>query len=133
MRKERNINVLETSDLKILETVSLLNKDNYYPLPEGVYRILVGDEDEDIAKFSYLSTYKTLISFNQKKISRLIVMLLRYRYLERVYDPDTDKLYLKVAPLGETELLKYHKKHKYTFTKKKVNKSACIVKLDLSK
>lgn len=133
MRKERNINVLETSDLKILETVSLLNKEDYYPLPEGVYRILVGDENEDIAKFSYLSTYKTLISFNQKKISRLIVMLLRYRYLERVYDPETDKLYLKVAPLGETELVKYHKKHKYTFTKKKVNKSTCIVKLNLPK
>ena len=133
MKKEKNENILETSDYKILETVSLLNKDNYYPLPEGVYRILSGDEDEDIAKFSYLSTYKTLISFNQKKVSRLIVMLLRYRYLERVYDPNTDKLYLKLAPLGEMELLKYRKKHKYTFAKKKVNKSTCIVHLDLSK
>ncbi len=133
MRKERNVNVLETSDYKILETVSLLNKDNYYPLPEGVYRILVGDEDEDIAIFSYLPTYKTLISFNQKKISRLIVMLLRYRYLERVYDPETDKMYLRIAPLGETELLKYRKKHKYKFTKKKVNKIPCIIRLNLDK
>ena len=133
MRKERNVNVLETSDYKILETVSLLNKDNYYPLPEGVYRILVGDEDEDIAIFSYLPTYKTLISFNQKKISRLIVMLLRYRYLERVYDPETDKMYLRITPLGETELLKYHKKHKYKFTKKKVNKVPCIIRLNLDK
>ena len=133
MRKERNINVLETSDLKILETVSELNKDGFYPLPEGVYRILAGDEDEDIAKFSYVSTYKTLISFNQKKISRLIVMLLRYRYLERIYDPNTDKMYLKVGPLGDTELTKYHKKHKYKFTQKKVNRTQCIVHLDLNK
>lgn len=130
MRKERNLTVLETSDLKILETVSLLNKEQYYPLSEGVYRILVGDDDEDIEKFSYLSTYKTLVSFNQKKISRLIVMLLRYHYLERVYDPDSDKLYLKIAPLGETELVKYHKKHKYKFSTKKVKKKPCIVKLE---
>ena len=130
MRKQRNIYVLETCDLKILETVSLLNKDNYYPLSEGVYLILTGDDDEDIEKFSYLPTYKTLISFNQKKISRLIVMLLRYRYLERVYDSSTDKLYLKISPLGETELIKYHKKHKYKFATKKVKKSPCIVKLE---
>ena len=130
MRKQRNVYVLETCDLKILETVSLLNKDKYYPLSEGVYLILSGDDDEDIEKFSYLPTYKTLISFNQKKISRLIVMLLRYRYLERVYDSNTDKLYLKISPLGETELIKYHKKHKYKFTTKKVKKLPCIIKLE---
>ena len=130
MRKERNVYVLETCDLKILETVSLLNKDNYYPLSEGVYLILTGDDDEDIQKFSYLPTFKTLISFTQKKISRLIVMLLRYRYLERVYDEASDKLYLKIAPLGETELIKYRKKHKYNFTTKKVKKSPVIVKLE---
>ena len=133
MKKERNVRVLETSDLKILETVSLLNKENYYPLSEGVYLILKGDEDEDIAKFSYLPTYKTLISFSQKKISRFIVMLLRYHYLERVYDEASDKLYLKIAPLGETELLKYHKKHKYKYSQKKVNKSPVIVRLNLNK
>ena len=130
MRKERNIYVLETSDLKILETVSLLNKEKYYPLPEGVFLILSGDDDEDIEKFSYLPTFKTLVSYNQKKISRFIVMLLRYKYLERVYDPNTDKLYLKIAPLGETELVKYHKKHKYKFTTKKVKKNTCIIKLE---
>ena len=130
MRKERNVYVLETCDLKILETISLLNKDHYYPLSEGVYLILSGDDDEEIEKFSYLPTFKTLISFNQKKISRLIVMLLRYRYLERVYDPNTDKLYLKISPLGETELVKYHKKHKYKFTTMKVNKTPSIVKLE---
>ena len=130
MRKERNVYVLETCDLKILETVSLLNKDNYYPLSEGVYLILTGDDDEDIQKFSYLPTFKTLISFTQKKISRLIVMLIRYRYLERVYDEASDKLYLKIAPLGETELIKYRKKHKYNFTTKKVKKSPVIVKLE---
>ena len=130
MKKERNVYVLDTSDYKILETISLLNKEHYYPLPEGVYRILSGDNDEEYLPFSNYPTYKTLISYNQKKISRLIVMLLRYRFLERVYDSNTDKLYLKIAPLGESELVKYHKKHKYAFKKKKVNKSPSIVRLD---
>ena len=112
MKKVRSVYVLETSDLKILETVTFLNKDNYYPLPEGVYKILSGVDDEETEKFSELPTYKTLISYNSKKVSRLIVMLIRYHYLERVYDPVSDKLYLKVAPKGEVELVKYHKKHK---------------------
>lgn len=133
MKKIRNLYVLETSDLKILETVSLLNKDNCYPLAEGVYKILCGLDDEEAIKFNELSTYKTLISYNSKKVSRLIMMLLRYHYLERVYDPCSDKLYLKVAPKGETELVKYHKKHKYIFAKKEVNFEPTIVKLDLSK
>ena len=46
MKKVRNLYVLETSDLKIIETISLLNKDSYYPLAEGVYKILVGLDDE---------------------------------------------------------------------------------------
>ena len=133
MKKVRNLYVLETSDLKIIETISLLNNDNYYPLAEGVYKILVGLYDEEAVKFNEFPTYKTLISYNSKKVSRLIMMLLRYHYLERVYDPSSDKLYLKVAPKGETELVKYHKKHKYKFTKKEVNLEPTIVKLDLSK
>lgn len=132
MKKVRNIYVLETSDLKILETVSLLNKDNYYPLAEGVYKILSGASDEEVDKFNEFPTYKTLISYNSKKVSRLIVMLIRYHYLERVYDPNSDKLYLKVAPKGESELIKYHKKHKYKFAKKEVNFEPTIVKLDLN-
>ena len=60
------------------------------------------------------------MSYPSKKMSRLVMMLLRYHYLERIYDEATNELYLKVAPKGETELIKYHKKHKYSFTKKKV-------------
>ena len=133
MKKVRNVYVLETSDYKILETVSLLNKDNFYPLPEGVYKILSGVVDEEIESFKDIATYKTLISYNSKKISRLIMMLLRYHFLERVYDPLSDKLYLKLAPKGIMDLEKYHKKHKYKFTTKKVNAEPTIVKLDLSK
>ena len=131
MKKVRNIYALETTDFKILDTVSLLNKEHYYPLAEGVFKILTGVDDEETDKFSELPTYKTLISYTSKKISRFIMMLLRYHFLERIYDPVSDKLYLKVAPKGEVELVKYHKKHKYKFTTKKVNVEPTIVKLDL--
>ena len=130
MRKERNNYVLETTDYKILETISLLNRDNYYPLAEGVYKILTGSDDEEIEQFKDLVTYKTLVSYNSKKISRYIVMLLRYKYLERIYDEKSDKLYLKIATKGEVALFEYRKKHKYKFVKKQVNKSITIVKIE---
>ena len=130
MKKERNVYILETTDYKILETVSLLNKDHYYPLAEGVYKILTGIDDEEIEQFKDFVTYKTLVSYSSKKVSRYIVMLLRYKYLERIYDEDSDKLYLKISAKGEMELFNYRKKHKYNFVKKKVNKSKTIVKLE---
>ena len=130
MRKERNVYVLETTDYKILETVALLNKDNYYPLAEGVYKILCGSDDEEIEPFKEFVTYKTLVSYSSKKVSRYIVMLLRYKYLERIYDEKSDKLYLKISVKGDLELRKYRKKHKYSFVKKKVNKSVTIVRIE---
>lgn len=130
MRKQRNVYILETTDYKILDTVSLLNEQGYYPLPEGVYKILTGSEDDDVIEFNNLPTYKTLISYSSKKVSRYIIMLLRYHYLERRYDPETDKLYLKIASKGQVELVQYHKKHKYKFKQKKVNLTPTIVKLD---
>ena len=130
MKKERNVYILETTDYKILETVYLLNKYNYYPLAEGVYKILTGSDDDEIEEFKDFVTYKTLVSYSSKKVSRFIVMLLRYKYLERIYDEKTDKLYLKVSPKGEMELVNYHKKHKYNFVKKKVNKTKTIIKIE---
>ena len=132
MKKARNEYILETSDYKILETVSLLNKNDLYPLSEGVYKILAGVDDDETKLYKNIATYKTLISYNSKKVARLIMMLLRYHYLERVYDPESDKLYLKVAPKGEMDLVKYRKKHKYKFATKEVNNEPTIVKLNLN-
>lgn len=120
MRKEANQYKLCTNDLKILETISLLNKEDKYPLAECVYLILTGDESEDVQEFSNLPTFKTLVSYPSKKVSRLIIMLIRYGYLERIYDEASDKLYLKISIKGDMELLKYHKKHKYGYKKKQV-------------
>ena len=129
MKKESNVYKLCTNDLKIIETISLLNEKDIYPLSEGVYKILIGDESEEIAPYRDLATYKTLVSYNSKKVSRLIIMLIRYRYLERIYDEATNELYLKVAPKGETELIKYHKKHKYKFIKKQVKSKPLFVEI----
>ena len=120
MRKEANQYKLCTNDLKILETISLLNKEDKYPLAECVYLILTGDESEDVQEFKDLPTFKTLVSYSSKKVSRLIIMLIRYGYLERIYDEASDKLYLKVSLKGDMELLKYHKKHKYSYKRKQV-------------
>lgn len=120
MKKEANQYKLCTNDLKILETISLLNKEDKYPLAECVYLILTGDESEDVQEFKDLPTFKTLVSYPSKKVSRLIIMLIRYGYLERIYDEASDKLYLKVSIKGDMELFKYHKKHKYSYKRKQV-------------
>ena len=118
-----------TSHYKILLTVSLLNEKGYYPLSEGIGKILKGEDDEEVEQFKDFPTYKTLISYNSKKISRYIMMLYRYHYLDKVYDPKTDKLYIKISTLGETSLLKYTKKYKTNFIKKKKVKTPTIVKI----
>ena len=118
-----------TSDIKILETVALLNKDNLYPLPLGVYKILVGSGEKEFLKYSNLPTYSTLTSFSSKHISRLIMMLLRNGYLARIYDEKSDELYLKITEKGDVFLFDYHKKHKYKFVKKIDNKKPLIVEI----
>ena len=120
MKKEGQQYKLCTNDIKIIRTVSILNEQNIYPLPECVHKILVGDESEEIERFNGLPTYKTLVSYKSKQVSRLIVMLVRYNYLERVYDIATDEMYLKVSIKGEMELNSYIKKHKQKYVKKKV-------------
>ena len=120
MVKQGSTYRLETSDYKILETISFLNEKKIYPLSEGVYKILKGDIDIDLDDFMSIPTYKTLVSYSQKNISNLIMMLIRHGYLERIYDPVSDNMYLKISNKGEVEFIKYHKKHKYKFVKKKV-------------
>ena len=120
MKKTSSNYVLSLVDIKILDTVSLLNEKNVYPLSEGVYLILKGSERNEIDEYRELPTYKTLVSFTQKKISNFIMMLLRYHYLENKYDINSDKFYLKITDKGIVYLIDYHKKHKYSYKQKKV-------------
>ncbi|MCR4879570.1 MAG: hypothetical protein K5906_01255 [Bacilli bacterium] len=116
--------------LKILETVEFLNKKHYYPLPHGVRKILIGEEDEETIKFKDAPTFGTLISYPDKKISRYVMMLQRYHYLDKKYDVKTNELYLSISDLGIATILEYKKKHKVNYKKKTVNKEITIVNIE---
>ena len=120
---------LNVTYYKILETVSLLNKDGFYPLNEGIYKIVTGKKDDETLKFSSLPTYSTLISYGSKKICNLTLMLFRHKYLEKVYDKKTDELYFKITKLGQDSLDKYLKRKNKEYAKKQVSKKITIVKL----
>ena len=129
MARMKSNYIPSTSEIKILETVSYLNEKGLYPLPLGVYKILIGSSEDDFIIYHDLPTYRTLTSFSSKHISRLIMMLLRNNYLSKIYDEKSDELYLKIADRGVAFLLHYHKKHKYSFRKKVVSKKPLIVEI----
>ena len=133
MRKTKKVYVPTTSDIKILDTVKLLNDGGEYPLPLGVYYILAGSPAEEFEKYQDLPTFKTLTSYTSKHISRLIMMLLRNGYLRKVYDEKTNDLYLEITEKGDLFLFDYHKKHKYKFVKKAPSKKPLIVKIEKNK
>lgn len=118
---------LTPSYMKIIETVSYLNERHFYPLPEGVGKILRGEKDDETMQFADCPTYATLISFPSKKICRYVMMLSRYGYLDKIYDPKTNTLYLRTTDSGENTLFDYHKKHKRDFTKRKISSKTTIV------
>ena len=117
------------TDAKILLTVSYLNEKHLYPNHVGVYKILSGVEDEEVEQYKDCPTYSTLISVNTKQISRLILMLVRYKYLEKIYDKETDELYLMVSEKGKAWLFDYSRKHKINLSKKAKIKEKTIVKI----
>ena len=118
-----------TSEIKILDTVDILNSKNLYPLPQGIYKILSGSSEPEFIIYHDMPTYRTLTSFGSKHISRLIMMLLRNDYLGKIYDQNSDELYLKITDKGKAFLYHYHKKHKYSFQKKNVSKKPLIVEI----
>ena len=120
---------LTTSHHKILLTVSYLNQNKYYPLSEGVYRILAGDVADDIIIFKDCPTYGTLISFNSKKVARYIMMLCRYGYLGKKYDERTNELYLEITPKGEMVSTKYFRRYQGSLKKKTPKGKPVIVKI----
>ena len=130
MRQTKKNYIPTTSEIKILDTVLLLNEQDEYPLPLGVYYILVGSNEPEFVKYQNLSTYKTLTSYSSKHISRLIMMLLRNNYLAKIYDEKSDDLYLCVTDKGKMFLFNYHKKHKYKFVKKELSKKPLIIKIE---
>ena len=114
---------------KVLLTISELNKQSYYPVNEGVYKILAGVIDDESAQFSDLATFATLTSYSSKKICHLTLMLFKQGLIGKIFDPKSKTLYLRVTDKGEEFLNSYFKKHKRTFAKKKSKVVPTIVKI----
>ena len=129
-RRTKKEYIPSTSEIKILDTVYFLNEKKLYPLSGGVYKILIGSEEKEYEAYQAIPTYGTLLSLSTKHISRLIMMLLRYKYLTYKFDKETEELYLEVSPKGLMFLSDYHKKHKYKFKKKEKNNAPLIVRIE---
>lgn len=112
---------LTITHYKILDTVLALNKKHLFPNNEGIYKIVSSFDDEETRKYSDLDTFGTLTSYSSKKISRLCIMLLRYKYLAYAFDPNTNSLFFQITEKGKVALYDFHKHHKgsYCHSKKK--------------
>ena len=115
---------------KVLLTISELNKQSYYPLNEGLYKILAGITDDEISPFVNMTTFGTLSSFSSKRICHLTLMLFRYGFIGKVFDPKTKKLYLRVTDKGDEALQSFFKNHKKGFAKRKIKTAPTIVKIE---
>lgn len=105
--------------IKIMATISNLNKRNFYPVSDGVYKIIAGVVDDETANFMEEPTFSTLISFNSKKTCRYLLALQRHGYIKKVYSKKKDCLVYATTQLGEDCLTRFYKKHKKPFQKKK--------------
>lgn len=115
---------------KVLITIKALNDLHYYPLNEGIYKILVGVVDEDTKPFVDLDCFGTLISFTSKKVCRLTMMLYRYGYIGRIFDTQTRKLYFSLTDKGIEVTEAFLKTHKKPFARRNKNVTPTIVKID---
>ena len=115
---------------KVLITIKALNDLHYYPLNEGIYKILVGVVDEETKQFVDLDCFGTLISFTSKKVCRLTMMLYRYGYLGRVFDTQTKKLYFSLTDKGIEATETFLRNHKKPFARRNKNITPTIVKID---
>ncbi len=115
---------------KVLITIKALNDLHYYPLNEGIYKILVGVVDEDTKPFVDLDCFGTLISFTSKKVCRLTMMLYRYGYIGRIFDTQTKKLYFSLTDKGIEATEAFLTTHKKPFARRNKNVTPTIVKID---
>ena len=114
---------------KVLLTISELNKRSYYPLNEGVYKVLAGLIDDEVIPFNDLETYGTLTSYTSKKICNLTLMLFRHGYIGKIFDPVSKKLYFRTTEKGERALVDFLKKHRCNFVRRKSKTAQTIVKI----
>ena len=115
--------------IKVLDTINELNRNDCYPLNQGIYKILTGKDDEETKEFNYIKTYGTLVSTSRKKVCNLTLMLFRYGYIEKFYHYPTKQMYFKITQKGISELEFYNKKSKRKYTKTEQNLQPTILNL----
>ena len=114
---------------KVLLTISELNKNSYYPLNEGVFKVLAGIIDDETTNFVNLVTFGTLTSYTSKKICHLTLMLFRHELIGKIFDPVSKKLYFRTTEKGEIALKEFANKHKCSFARKKQKSAITIAKI----
>lgn len=120
---------LSITHYKILLTIRWLNDQKLYPNQEGVYKIIHGELDEEVKKYLTCPTYGALLSYNSKKICRYILALTRYGYLTKIFDRETEDLYLTLTEKGKLAQEDYFHDHKIQFIKRRRLKKPTIVKI----
>lgn len=120
---------ITATHIKVLDTIRILNEHDCYPINQGIYKILVGKDDEETKEFSYVSTFGTLVSTTSKKVCNLTLMLFRHGYIEKFYHYPTDQLYFKITQKGLSELDSFSKKSKRKYQKVNQKFQPTILKL----
>ena len=121
--------VINQTYYKVLLTISELNKKAYYPLNEGVFKILAGIIDDETTGFVDTLTFAALTSYSSKKICHLTLMLFRHGYIGKIFDPVTKKLYFRTTEKGEEAIREFANKHKCSFARKKQKSAVTIAKI----
>ena len=131
LKKNGDVYSINISEYKILLTIFLLNEKHYYPTHKGVNYILKGELNNDTNLFQDLETFKTLISLSNKKISFIVLSLIRHGLLKLIYDKNNNDKYLFITDKGEEYLFDYKKNHKINLKKKEnnLNKKKEIIKI----
>lgn len=116
--KRKDIFDINATHYKILVTLEELNKRNKYPSQKGVNYILKGIDNEDTLGLNDISTFATLISLSNKRISFLILSLFRHGLIKNVYCEKYDQCYLAITSKGERYIKEYESNHKINLKKK---------------
>lgn len=121
---------LSITHYKVIHTVYSLNLLSLYPNQEGVHKILSGNDQNEMEEVRKIPTFGTLISYSSKKICHYVLSLIRYGFLNNVFDPKSEDLYLEVSEKGKDFLKAFliNKKSPYHRTFKAIKPS--IVKIE---
>ena len=120
---------LNITHFKLLATIDNLNKKGIYPLSDGIYKIAAGIVDEETASLMDEATFGVLISFGSKKICRYLLALQRHAYIKKIYCKPKDYLVYTLTQTGSDSLMKFYKKRKKPFIKKKRKIKETLIKL----